>query len=125
MPIEICQLAGQLDQVQKHIFEHLPRRFIISVIMVFKSFIYVLYFIFIFYVISHENRPKIKLKHNMVLFGLYNPKIFRAFQTIKSETSDTVWIAVFNPRFGRFVVYLMHFLLIGTLKTFPLTVFTV
>jgi len=35
MPIEICQLEGQLDQVQKHIFEHLLRNFITYIIMVF------------------------------------------------------------------------------------------
>jgi len=35
MPIEICQLTGQLDQVQKHLFENILRYFITSVIMLF------------------------------------------------------------------------------------------
>jgi len=35
MPNQICQLVGQMDQVQKHIFEHLPKRFIAYVIMLF------------------------------------------------------------------------------------------
>jgi len=35
MLIEICQLAGQPDQVQKHLFEHLPISFITFIIMLF------------------------------------------------------------------------------------------
>jgi hypothetical protein len=46
--------------------------------------------------------PKIKLKHSLGLFRLYNPKIFRQFRIIQFETSQTGWTVVFHPRFGRF-----------------------
>jgi len=42
---------------------------------------YVLY-LFFYYVIHHENPPKIKLKHSLELFKLYNPKVIESFRFI-------------------------------------------
>jgi len=84
--IEICQLTSQLDQVQKHLFEHIPIFFITSVIMLF--YVVELCFVpFFFYVIHYENPPKIKLIHSLGRFKLYNPKMFWEFQSIESEPS--------------------------------------
>jgi len=59
--------VGRQDRVQKLLFEHLPKRFIIYVIMVFLTvylsyvvFIYVMHmYSIIFQAICHENAPNI------------------------------------------------------------------
>jgi hypothetical protein len=78
-------LAGQLDRVQKHLFEHLPKRFITYVIFLFwfKQFTYLCNFLnFLTMSLSMKAYQKMKLKHSLVLIELYNPKIFRAVQII-------------------------------------------
>jgi len=50
--IEICQFAGQLDQVQKHLFEHLLKR-----LCCFKLFNYFLYFFYNFFLCHSLWKP--------------------------------------------------------------------
>jgi len=100
LPIEICQLAGQLDRVQKHLFEHYPR-----ILCCFKLFTYA----FFNYFLCHLTWKSCKnivwcclddiILFFFVKFGLYN---LNTLSFLDGGVSPKIWTVsgVFNAFLG-------------------------